>query len=286
MFRAYNLPFDPYDSTPLPRRIFATGTAAHFPSIVNLLGDVFDAPVFVPSTVLEAAQLAPGVANSGNGVPSRAALGGAYLARWGAGLRRGTPTRSGFEEEIRWVLGKRWAEKQSAAAQHNGRFGGAAGAGGGTSPAVGVGTGSGLLGSGIGSIGKARSSGLAAHALVEEDEEELANANNSYGEEDGATAYKYATEDQQQNPISNTNSSLLVPPTMLTIPQPSASLATAATPTTAAPLTPIVALQTDDADAQFGLVKVAEPDTDAFLAYASMVPEFCRLEGVVVKGLA
>ncbi|KIJ29777.1 hypothetical protein M422DRAFT_214834, partial [Sphaerobolus stellatus SS14] len=75
-------PFNPYSSTHLPRRIFATGTAAHFPSVVNLLGDIFDAPVFVPSTVLEAASIAPGVASppGAANIPSRAALGGAYLA--------------------------------------------------------------------------------------------------------------------------------------------------------------------------------------------------------------
>jgi len=51
------------------------------------------------------------------------------------------------------------------------------------------------------------------------------------------------------------------------------------------PLTPVVALPTSDGEAQIGWAKVAEPDSDAFLTYASIVPEYCRLEGLLVKGL-
>lgn len=51
------------------------------------------------------------------------------------------------------------------------------------------------------------------------------------------------------------------------------------------PLTPVVALQTGESEAQLGLAKVAEPDTDAFLTYAALVPEFCRLEGMLIKGV-
>src|SRR5260221_1397110 len=36
------LPFDPYDHTPLPSRILATGAAANFPSVANLVGDMFN----------------------------------------------------------------------------------------------------------------------------------------------------------------------------------------------------------------------------------------------------
>ena len=38
-------------------------------------------------------------------------------------------------------------------------------------------------------------------------------------------------------------------------------------------------------EAQLGWVKVAEPDVDAFMAYASIVPEFVRLEGMLIKSL-
>jgi xylulokinase len=44
-------------------------------------------------------------------------------------------------------------------------------------------------------------------------------------------------------------------------------------------------LPTDDKDAQMGLVKVADSDHDAFLTYAAIVPEYCRLEGMLVKAL-
>jgi xylulokinase len=52
-----------------------------------------------------------------------------------------------------------------------------------------------------------------------------------------------------------------------------------------APMAPIQPLPTDDADTQMGLVKVAEADHDTFLTYAAIVPEFCRLERMLVKGL-
>ena len=51
------------------------------------------------------------------------------------------------------------------------------------------------------------------------------------------------------------------------------------------PLTPVSAMQTSDAEAALGWAKVAEPDSDAFLAYASVVPEYVRLEGLLVKAL-
>jgi len=41
---------------------------------------------------------------------------------------------------------------------------------------------------------------------------------------------------------------------------------------------------TTDEDMQVGLCKVAEADWDAFMTYASIVPEFCRIEGMLVKG--
>ena len=36
---------------------------------------------------------------------------------------------------------------------------------------------------------------------------------------------------------------------------------------------------------QLGLAKVAEPDVDAFMAYAALVPEYCRLEGLLIKAI-
>ncbi|KAG8681961.1 hypothetical protein FRC08_015279 [Ceratobasidium sp. 394] len=45
------------------------------------------------------------------------------------------------------------------------------------------------------------------------------------------------------------------------------------------------ALPTDEGDALLGLAKVAEADMDAFAAYAALVPEWCRLEGMLLRGV-
>lgn len=74
------LPFDPYDYAPLPSRILATGAAANFPSVANLVGDIFNAPIFVPSTQVDSAQVAPHRNAPAQGYPGRASLGGAYVA--------------------------------------------------------------------------------------------------------------------------------------------------------------------------------------------------------------
>ena len=76
------VPFDPYDYAPLPSRILATGAAANFPSVSNLVGDVFNAPVFVPLSQVDSAQIVPHRNAPAQGYPSRASLGGAYVSRW------------------------------------------------------------------------------------------------------------------------------------------------------------------------------------------------------------
>ncbi|KAL0569537.1 hypothetical protein V5O48_012425 [Marasmius crinis-equi] len=65
---------------------------------------------------------------------------------------------------------------------------------------------------------------------------------------------------------------------------PNAGANASATPNPT-PLTPVVALQTAESEAQMGLAKVAESDVDAFLTYAALVPELCRLEGMLIKGV-
>ncbi len=40
-----------------------------------------------------------------------------------------------------------------------------------------------------------------------------------------------------------------------------------------------------EAEPEVELAKVAEPDLDAFMAYAAIVPEYCRLEGMLMKAL-
>jgi xylulokinase len=53
----------------------------------------------------------------------------------------------------------------------------------------------------------------------------------------------------------------------------------------ASALMPVTALPASEAETQVGLAKIAEPDVDAFMAYAAIVPEYCRLEGMLVKAL-
>ena len=87
--------------------------------------------------------------------------------------------------------------------------------------------------------------------------------------------------------LSSNTSSRMTASTALTTPEigslsSNGSSGTASIPT---PLTPVVALATSDAEAQIGLAKVAEPDVDAFLTYAAIVPEYYRLEGMLIKGI-
>jgi xylulokinase len=82
---------------------------------------------------------------------------------------------------------------------------------------------------------------------------------------------------------SSITSSAMAPSTALTTPEiGNGSAGTSSIPT---PLTPVVALATSDTEAQIGLAKVAEPDVDAFLTYAAIVPEYYRLEGMLIKGI-
>ena len=87
------VPFDPYDYAPLPSRILATGAAANFPSVSNLIGNVFNTPVFVPLSQVDSAQIVPQRNAPAQGYLSRASLGGEYVARWvwgrGDGWSRG-----------------------------------------------------------------------------------------------------------------------------------------------------------------------------------------------------
>ena len=64
---------------------------------------------------------------------------------------------------------------------------------------------------------------------------------------------------------------------------PNASENTPTSTTTA--LTPVTALPTSEAELQLGFAKVDEPDVDAFMSYAAIVPEYCRLEGLLVKSI-
>ncbi|KAJ7666698.1 D-xylulose kinase [Mycena polygramma] len=322
---ALGLAFDPYDTAPLPTRIVALGAAANFPSVANLVGDVFNAPVFVPHTQLASAREggAPQRNAPAPGCVSRASLGGAYIARWvwgreWAASTGAAPTTLGFEEDIRRLLAKRWATTGGAPLRASLHPSAAQGSGSGTSTPYGR-----------------RAPTRAANALLEEEEDEerereargyappVPHVYNSGGGGSGrgspgvigpyvgSTGYEpgggmtpssssssmasvagsvstaYTTPDMGLlspslgQTASGGSSGLLSPGGSGLI----GSNGTAGTPTTPTPLTPVAPLPTGDAEAQVGLAKVAEPDADAFMAYAAIVPEYCRLEGMLVKGI-
>lgn len=305
------LSFDPYDHVPLPSRVLTTGAAANFPSVANLVGDVFNAPVFVPSTQVDSAQVVPHRNAPAQGYPGRAALGGAYVARWVWGRERGAGGLGVFEDEIKRLLGKRWVATggRPLTTNINGAgsilpagLGGSSGANSGTSTPYGH---------------PGARSGLGSTVFVEEDEDEAMemerNASlgllnpgiigggvmyggpSTFGEPSVMARMRTQTGSSGETMSSN-NSSGPAPSTAFTTPDlnlgnlgiPSPGLSangTVTTPTTPTPLTPVVALPTADAEAQIGLAKVAEPDIDAFMTYAAIVPEYSRLETMLVKGI-
>ncbi|KAH9841123.1 actin-like ATPase domain-containing protein [Rhodofomes roseus] len=286
------LPFDPYDYTPLPTRVISTGAAANFPSIANLVGDIFNAPVLVPTTQIDGAQVVPHRNAPPQGFPARAALGGAYVARWVWGKEKGTPAgtgRGGFEEEVRRLLAKRWAASGGAPIRTDVNAPGAnskapSAAGSGASTPYGHGT----------------RSTLGATILVEEDEDESEELDKIGGMQSsfGASAFNEADLGRMRTVTSSTagtsmsGSTLDGPSTAFTTPDLGGTTPTAETPatdsaaqSTPTSLVPVTAMPTSDAELQLGLAKVAEPDVDAFMSYAAIVPEFCRLEGLMIKSL-
>lgn len=327
------LAFDPYDHSPLPARILSTGAAANFPSVSNLVGDIFNAPVYVPATQVDSAQVVPHRNAPAQGFPGRASLGAAYVARWVWGRDGGSQGNAsapgwsearkgllGFEEETRRLFGKRWVMSGGVWGRTN--VGGAVPNG-----SVIGGLGQAQVGSGANSgastpFGASGRSALGNTVFVEEDEDDLEELERQAGVGVGIIGRgvyspvvgsfpdggRIRTQTGSTNDtLGSTTSTGLLPSTAYTTPDLgllslggglstmngntlssgllSAVPASATTPTTPTPLTPVVALPTGDSEAQLGLAKVAEPDVDAFLAYASLVPEFCRLEGMVIKNI-
>lgn len=287
------LPFDPYDYQPLPSRILATGAAANFPSIANLVGDIFNAPVILPTTQIDAAQIVPHRNAPPTGFPARATLGGAYVARWVWGKEKGTSAgtgRGGFEEEVRRLLAKRWSSSGGLALRTNIN-----------APGVTSKTAS-AAGSGASTPYGARS-GLGANVLVEVDEEDAEELDSirqtNYGLGLGAAFGDSLTNARLRTMTGSTVDSVLSGTTLgeapstafttpdlgsTTSPNPSGEVSATAAPQTTS-LVPVTAMPTSDAELQMGLAKVAEPDVDAYMSYAAILPEFCRLEGMLIKGL-
>ncbi|KAI0710667.1 actin-like ATPase domain-containing protein [Earliella scabrosa] len=286
------LPFDPYDYATLPGRILATGAAANFPSIANLAGDVFNAPVLMPTTQIDAAQVIPHRNAPAVGYPARAALGGAYVARWVWGKEKGTPAgtgRGGFEEEVRRLLSKRWAATGGAPLRTNIN---APGTGSKAPSAANSGTST--------PYGHGSRSALGSTVLVEEEEEEVeemerTTAPSGYGlgfSETDMARLRTVTSSTAGTAMSGSTlgeapSTAFTTPDLgsLTSPNPGQSGDASATSSAPSALQPVTAMPTSDAELQLGLAKVAEPDVDAFMSYAALVPEYCRLEGLLIKAI-
>ncbi|KAK7436187.1 hypothetical protein VKT23_019264 [Stygiomarasmius scandens] len=423
------LPFDPYDHSPLPSRVFSTGAAANFPSVSNLVGDIFNAPVYVPATQVDSAQAIPHRNAPAQGYPSRASLGAAYVARWvwgkdpvsvgvpgtpssassasgrgspgwvgsapgsernlglttlsgnsgaspsAAAATGGKPGLGAYEDEIRRLFGRRWVMSGGVWArthvngvppvggatlisgQPQSQVGVPLGAGSGavpgglTSPGgpgsgipgipgIGGPMGVGVVGSGIGMgigmggiMGSGSSTpygsirgGIGNSVLVEEEENEVAemernqglslnlsNLNTNTGSPGiigggmyspsiaaSMSAMSGLTASTSAGGVSTAGTSMTTPDLSLGMLSPangvggsfaqgqnaSGNGTSGASGTSApTPLTPVVALQTGDSEAQLGLAKVAEPDLDSFLAYAAIVPEYHRLEGMLIKSI-
>ncbi|KAF8129871.1 hypothetical protein EV363DRAFT_1336911 [Boletus edulis] len=293
------LPFDPYDYSPLPARILVTGAAANFPSVANLAGDIFNAPVFMPNTQVDSAQVVPHRNAPANGFPSRASLGGAYFARWiwakerssasgGSGTGRGL---GGFEEEIRRLHGKRWVASGATPLRTNVN-----------GPLVGGNGGSGANSGTSTPYGHPRSN-LGSSIVVEEEEDEVEEMERSGGMLNASVfAGGFADRDLGRDigrmrtltgstVDTNTSAGSGVPSTAFTTPElggggasPGPNGGSTPAPQTTS-LTPVTAMPTADSEAQIGLAKVAEADVDAFMTYAAIVPEYCRLESMLCKTL-
>ncbi|KAL0948450.1 hypothetical protein HGRIS_011023 [Hohenbuehelia grisea] len=297
------LPFDPYDHTPLPNRVLATGAAANFPSISNLVGEVFNAPVFVPSTQVDSAQVVPHRNAPAHGFPGRASLGAAYVARWVWGREWGAGGLGGFEDEVRRLLGKRWVATSGTPLRTHAPSG--------TSVPSGIASGN-ASGANSGTstpYGHPVRSGLGATVFVEEEEDEveemernggIAGAGTGLGVLGGGlynapsiSRVRSHTGSTIESVTSSAGSigSAATPSTAFTTPDlslasrglmspglaggvtptssgnGSANGATTPTTPTPTPLTPVIALTTSDSEAQLGLAKVAEPDLDAFMIW-------------------
>jgi xylulokinase len=182
--------------------------------------------------------------------------------------------RGSFEEEVRRLLAKRWVT--SGCTPIRTHIGGETPAGSGANTPYG-----------------SRRTGFGAAVLEEEEEDALEEmerlGGDAFGDGELAARLRTATGSSVGTTTGTSSSGAPLPSTTFTTPDlgtasGAAPAGEAATTSTAA-LMPVTALPTSEAETQVGLAKVAEPDVDAFMAYAAIVPEYCRLEGMLVKAL-
>ncbi|CAE6463276.1 unnamed protein product [Rhizoctonia solani] len=251
--------FDPYIPASLPSRILALGAAAGFASVASITADIFGARVLVPrSVVARGAPVTPLMTPTrSTGILGFPSAGGSGTSTPGLVVPGQPPQQQQSAPDTRAALGAAYLARWSTLSQ-------------GTDFEDDVRTVirkraklSGALGLGI-PVGAYGRSGLGSSVLVEEDEEEKEDENGDMHER------------------TNTNSTA---PTSLSL---HLSIAPQQPPGAANPSTTsasVHALPTDEPDALLGLAKVAEGDLDAFAAYAALVPEWCRLEGMLVRGV-
>ena len=207
------------------------------------------------------------------------------------GKEKGTPAgtgRGGFEEEIRRLLGKRWASTNGAPLRTN------INAPGSTSKAPSA------AGSGASTpYGHGSRSALGSTVLVEEEEEEIEEMERVQGQggfglgfsETDIARIRTVTSSTTATTLSGSTlgegpSTAFTTPDLGGLPSPNTPQGDPATASSApSALQPVTAMPTSDAELQLGLAKVAEPDVDAFMSYAALVPEYCRLEGLLIKAI-
>ena len=182
--------------------------------------------------------------------------------------------RGSFEEEVRRLLSKRWVTSGGTPIRTH--IGGETPAGSGANTPYGN-----------------RRSGFGNAVLEEEEEDALEEmerlGGDAFGEGELAARLRTATGSSTATTATSMGSSGALPSSTFTTPDLGTTSAgpggEAATTASSATLMPVTALPTSEAETQVGLAKIAEPDVDAFMAYAAIVPEYCRLEGMLVKAL-
>jgi xylulokinase len=184
--------------------------------------------------------------------------------------------RGSFEEEVRRLLSKRWVTSGGTPIRTH--IGGETPAGSGANTPYGN-----------------RRSGFGAAVLEEEEEDALEEmerlGGDAFGEGELAARLRTATGSSTATTSTGTSmsSSGALPSSTFTTPDlgttSTGPTGEAAATASSAALMPVTALPTSEAETQVGLAKIAEPDVDAFMAYAAIVPEYCRLEGMLVKAL-
>jgi len=262
---ALGMHFDPTSINELPKRILATGGAANFPSIVNLIGDVFHAPVLVPMTQVKSAGPEGGGRHRNapqRGFSGRAGIGAALIA-WFARRDDGMLGGGVFEEEVRKIYDQRWEASDKTPPKASVLPENAMPV---TPAATTPGSRSSYPGTPTNFTGRGQMMGLGGTSvLVEEDEEDMDYL--------GALRPSLTTSTDLTGSLANSNTTNFTSPDL--------SLPNEPTPlTTVSPSN-----STTEEEVKEGLARVAEPDMDGFLAYAGILSEFVRLESGVLKGV-